>query len=292
YYENELPALKLQYKDYAEWQQEFIQSEAIQIQKEYWMNRFKDGVPVVELPTDYMRPSIQSFEGDSVFFEIDVSLTKRLKQICQDNGVTLYMALMSIYQIWLSKHTGQEDVMVGTVTAGRHNTDLYQVMGMFVNTLALRGNPKGGKTFGQFLQETKENTVEAFENQDYQFEELIEELEMPRETSRNPLFDTMFVLENIDISEFNTGNLTIMPHKTNYAFAKFDMTLLAEENINQISFRWEYATKLYKRETIERYKEHFIQISKEILNNPDQKIADIKMITEIEHHKILNDFNN
>uniref|UniRef100_UPI001374D320 non-ribosomal peptide synthetase n=1 Tax=Bacillus cereus TaxID=1396 RepID=UPI001374D320 len=292
YYENELPALKLQYKDYAEWQQEFIQSEAIQMQKEYWTNRFKDGVPVVELPTDYMRPSVQSFEGDSVFFDIDVTLTKKLKQICQENGVTLYMALISIYQIWLSKYTGQEDVMVGTVTAGRHNTDLYQVMGMFVNTLALRGNPKGGKTFGQFLQETKENTLEAFENQDYQFEELIEELKIPRETSRNPLFDTMFVLENIDTLEFENEKLRVSLDTFNHQKSKFDLTLIGREYNSKLFFQWEFATQLYKKETIERYKKHFIQILKEILNNPDQKIADIKMITEIEHHKILNDFNN
>ncbi|MCB5905738.1 condensation domain-containing protein, partial [Bacillus cereus] len=133
-------------------------------------------------------------------------------------------------------------------------------MGMFVNTLAIRGNPKGGQTFRQFLQETKESTVEAFENQEYQFEELIEELKIQRETSRNPLFDTVFVLENMDTLEFENEKLRVSLDTFNHQKSKFDLTLIGREYNSKLFFQWEFATQLYKKETIERYKEHFIQI--------------------------------
>ncbi|MCB5905832.1 condensation domain-containing protein, partial [Bacillus cereus] len=260
--------------------------------KEYWTNRFKDGVPVVELPTDYARPAVQTFDGDRVSFTLNQELTRQLKEICQETGVTMYMLLMSAYQVWLSKHTGQEDIVVGTVSAGRSHVDLQQMIGMFVNTLVIRADVNAEKTFRKFLEEMKEELLEAFENQDYQFEELVEALSLPRETSRNPLFDTMFVLENIDVPTIPNKGLQMRNYEWNHGISKFDMTIVGQERGNQLHFQWEYATKLYKEETINKFKERFIRILETIVQNIDQSIGELEIITEKEKHQLLYEFNN
>ncbi|MGB7604797.1 MAG: amino acid adenylation domain-containing protein, partial [Lutisporaceae bacterium] len=192
----ELPRLRIQYKDFAAWQNELFKSGEINKQEEYWLKAFDGEVPVLNMPTDYQRPSIQSFEGDSLSLELSEELTNKLKQIAKETGSTMYMVLLSAYNVLLSKYSGQEDIVVGSPIAGRPHADLENIMGMFVNTLAMRNFPQGNKTFKEFLEEVKANSLLAFENQDYQFEELIDKLNVTRDLSRNPLFDVMFSMQN------------------------------------------------------------------------------------------------
>ncbi|AYF81299.1 non-ribosomal peptide synthetase [Bacillus thuringiensis] len=286
YYGKELKELKLQYKDYAEWQQRFIQSEEFQRQKEYWVGQFKDGVTKVDMPTDYVRPNVQSFEGENVYFTIDSELTRKLKEVCQETGVTLYMLLISAYQTLLSKYVAQEEIIVGTVAAGRMHADLQNIVGMFVNTLPIKGELDSNKTFREFLGEIKLKILEAVDNQDYPFEELVEVLALPREASKNPLFDTMFVMENVDISDIKLNGLKINPCNVDYPFAKFDMTVSAKEHHGKLTFRWEYVRNLYKKKTIELFTEHYVEILNSIVRDLDQKISDINMLTKKEQIKL------
>ncbi len=163
--EKKLAPLEIQYKDYSEWQEEFCKGDNIKKQEEYWLKVFEGEIPVLNMPTDFPRPQIQSSEGDRLSFEIDSELTNKLKMFARENGVTMYMLLLAAYTTLLSKYTGQEDIIVGSPTAGRQHDDLKNTIGMFVNTLVMRNRPKADSRFIDYLKKIKENTLNAYENQ-------------------------------------------------------------------------------------------------------------------------------
>ena len=204
----------------------------------------------------------------------------------------MYMVLLAIYNVLLAKYSGQEDIVVGSPIAGRPHADLENIIGMFVNTLAMRNYPRGEKTFKNFLKEVKENSLSAYEHQDYQFEELVEKLNIKRDISRNPLFDTMFILQNFDCNKDTIEELKITPYDNPNKVSKFDLTLQVMINEKGIDFHLEYSTKLFKTETIKYIANHYIKIINEVVKNPDIKLAEIEMISEKEKQQILYEFNN
>ena len=289
---NELEELKIQYKDYSEWQNNFLKSEEMQKQKEYWINRFSDEIPVLNMPVDFHRPSMQSFEGDSISFEIDGKLTESLRKIVKETGGTMYMVLLSGLNVLLSKYSGQEDIIVGSPIAGRSHAYLEKIIGMFVNTLAMRNYPLGNMIYEDFLKAVKENSLAAYENQDYQFEELVDKLNISRDISRNPLFDVMFTMQNFESYEIELKDLIFKGCEQETGIAKFDLTLFASELEENIIFNLQYSTKLYKRETIERMIAHFVNILKAVTADTKIKLNEIEMLTEEEKYKLLNEFND
>ncbi|MGG0755059.1 amino acid adenylation domain-containing protein [Brevibacillus laterosporus] len=292
-YEGEiLPKQRIQYKDYASWQQQQIKSEWYQQQENYWLQAFSGELPVIQLPTDYPRPAVRSFEGNLLEFRIDKQTSEELKQLTSQTGSTLYMVLLTIYTTLLGKYSGQEDIIVGTPIAGRPHADLESMIGMFVNTLAIRNYPRGEKTFYEYLQEVKETSLKAYENQDYLFEELVDKLDVNRDMSRNPLFDTMFVLQNLESKEQELEGLRITSYASEHTISKFDLTLHAMEDADTILCSFEYATTLYKKETIERMAKHFLQLIDGLLSNPHAKLSTIEMMTMQEKTLILETFNN
>lgn len=287
-----LEALRIQYKDYSAWENRLLASEAMKKHEEYWVTMFRDEIPVLNLPTDHPRPSFQSFEGESLSFTLDRDLTKRLNEICKANIATLYMTLLASYNVLLSKYSGQEDIVVGSPIAGRPHADLHNIVGMFVNTLAMRNYPVRNKTFIEFLQEVKQSALSAYEHQGYQFDKLVEKLDINRDLSRNALFDSMFVMRNTENKEIRLDHANIRPHQFERGVSKFDITLGAEERGEEIHFDIEYCTKLFQRETIERMIGHFKNILKEVAENPEIKLCEIGMLSEEEKREILLDFNN
>ncbi|WP_339373137.1 condensation domain-containing protein, partial [Paenibacillus elgii] len=225
----ELSPLRIQYKDYASWQQSQVDNQQMIKQEAYWLNVFDGELPVLDLPTDYVRPSVQSFAGDRIEFVVDHARSMGLRQLAAQTGSTLYMVLLAAYTALLHKYTGQEDVIVGTPIAGRPHADLESIIGMFVNTLALRHYPAGEKTFHDYVQEVKETSLKAFENQDYPFEALVDKLDLKRDMSRHPLFDTMFVLQNTEQGEDDLEGLQFKPYPHQHQAAKFDLTLQVTE---------------------------------------------------------------
>ncbi len=288
----ELKPLRIQYKDFSEWQNNLFKSEKLRVQEEYWLRKFEGEIPVLNLTTDYKRPAVQSFEGDSIKFEINKELTNKLRQIAKDTGSTMYMVLLGTFNILLSKYSGQEDIIVGSPIAGRPHADLENIIGMFVNTLAMRNLPDGNKTFREFLKEVKENSLAAYENQDYQFEELVEKLNITRDLSRNPVFDVMFVLQNMGMGDFYVEGINIKPYKVENKVSKFDITMNTVELENSISIVMQYCTKLFSRATIERMCKYYENIIQEVIENIDIKLSEIDILTEEERHHILTDFNN
>ncbi|MGB7606049.1 MAG: condensation domain-containing protein, partial [Lutisporaceae bacterium] len=287
-----LEELRVQYKDYSAWENRMLASEGMKKHEEYWTKMFSDEIPVLNSQTDYPRPSIQSFEGESIGFGLDKDLTQKLNKISKAKVATLYMTLLSAYNILLSKYSGQEDIVVGSPIAGRSHAELYNMVGMFVNTLAMRNYPGRKKTFNEFLQEVKKNALSAYENQGYQFDKLVEKLDIKRDLSRNALFDTMFTLQNTENKEMELDKVRIKQFQFERGVSKFDITLSAEEKGEEIKFNLEYCTKLFKRETIERMIEHFKNILKAVAEEPEIKLCEIDMLSEEEKREILVAFNN
>ncbi|MEK5109515.1 non-ribosomal peptide synthase/polyketide synthase [Cytobacillus sp. FSL K6-0129] len=293
YADGALPDLRIQYKDYAVWQQSQLKSDEMKEHKEYWLKQFESGIPILDLPTDYPRPAVQSYEGDSVDFTLSQEVTEKLREIAKKHNVTMYMLLFAAYNTLLYKYTGQEEIVVGTPIAGRTHADMEKIVGMFVNTLALKMNPRGDMAFSEFLAQVKSQTLEAYQHQDYQFEELVEQLDVERDMSRHPLFDTMFNFETIDSQALSMADLIVEPYTYESLITKFDLTLGITETNDGLMGAIEFSQKLFKRETIERWKTHFIELLTQLsMNGEDQQIADIEVLTQSEQKQILEEFNN
>jgi amino acid adenylation domain-containing protein/non-ribosomal peptide synthase protein (TIGR01720 family) len=288
----ELSPLPYQYKDFSEWQNREEQRKALESQREYWLREFQGEIPILNLTTDYPRPGIQSFEGNTVSFEISIEETKALNQLAKKHGATLYIVLLTAFNVLLARLSNQEDIIIGTPLAGRRNVELEQIIGMFINTLAVRNFPESEKKFNDFLGEVKESTLIAFENQDYPFEELVEQVSVNRDVSRNPLFDVMFVLQNMDFPKVEIPGLKLLPYKYKNKISKFDLELSAVEAEGKVLFSFNYCINLFTQETIERFISYFKKIITSILIEPGIKILDIEIITEEEKRQILFDFND
>ncbi|MBC2521334.1 non-ribosomal peptide synthetase, partial [Clostridium saccharobutylicum] len=287
-----LDELKIQYKDFSEWQKKFFTTEAAKKQEAYWLKEFSGKIPVLNMPTDYQRPSEQSFEGDKIKFRLDKTVTDKLKEIAAKTDATLYMTIVAAYNVLLSKYTGQEDIIVGSPVAGRTHESFQNIVGMFVNTIALRNFPKSDKKFIEFLTEVKKKFLESYENQDYQFEELIVRLDVEKDFSRNPLFDTMVAWQNVDIREADISGLSFVPYDFNSSIAKFDLTLLVYESKEGLECTFEYCTKLFKKETIEKFAASFGKVLTQIVENSKATILQIEIVEESEKKKLLYDFND
>ncbi|MEQ7052119.1 non-ribosomal peptide synthase/polyketide synthase [Paenibacillaceae sp. P-4] len=291
YHGEQVPPLHIQYKDYAAWQQSEAQKEQLRHQQAYWLDQFQGELPILELPTDYARPAMQQYGGLTLPFRIDKDVADGLNRIAADTGTTLYMVLLAAYTVMLHKYTGQEDIVVGTPIAGRTHEELQPLIGMFVNTLAIRAYPAGAKAFRSYLDEIRSTMLGAYEHQQYPFEELVEGLQLTRDLSRNPLFDTMFALDNTDMKADSLGELQMKPYPLEYTISKFDVSLDVKADEAGLDCSFEYATSLFKSETIHRMAEHFSQLLKDIVNHPDAQMGELGMLTVQESDEILQVFN-
>ena len=294
----ELPPLELQYKDYAAWKNQRIErrEEEITNQETYWLKQFEDQIPVLSLPRDYPRPAVKSFTGRHINFSLGKVSVQRFYTLAAQEDVTLFILLLAVFNIFISRLSGSEDIAAGTPAAGRRRPDLQQIIGMFVNTLALRNYPVGEKNFMTFLKEVKENFLAAFENQDYEFEELVEKLGVTRDAGRNPLFDVMFTLRSKETQKRNSPHPDIqdIPPSYDYAHrvARFDLILLAVEDADELFFTLEYSTELFKEETAEQFVRYFKSLVSSILENPGRRLSEFRLITPLEKQELLYGFNN
>jgi amino acid adenylation domain-containing protein len=272
----ELKPLRLQYKDYSEWKNSKKQKERIKRQEAYWLRLFSDEIPALQLPTDHNRPVIHSFEGDSSFFVINKKETRGLKELAMELDATLFMTLLAVFSIFLSKLSGQEDILVGTAVAGRSHADLQHVIGMFVNTIVFRNYLSSNKTFKALVKEVKNRTLESYKNQDYPFEMLVEKLPIRRDTSRNPLFDVMFNMWTLDDDSISVGKVNENAEmKSLRKASKFDLTLYGFEAKDSMLFFFQYSTKLFKKSTIDKFMKFFKEIVHEVQQDPNMIIMNL-----------------
>jgi NRPS condensation-like uncharacterized protein/acyl carrier protein len=288
YNQKTLEPLTLQYKDYSEW----MRGRNLENQKTYWTNIFKEEVPVIELPYDYKRPSEQSYEGALTGIMIPREIKNGIMKLCRDTGTTEYMVFLAGLMVVLYKYSRQEDIVVGSPISGRTHKDTELMMGMFMNTLAIRQRPKPKKKFLDFLQEVKENCLKAYENQEYPFEELVEAVEVPRDFSRNPLFDVMFMLQNNEKVQISMDDVILEQIWKEHSISKFDLTISVVNQGDGCKILAEYCTKLFKEETVKGILEHFKQVILNVIRNPETMIGEIEVVTKEELELILNKFND
>jgi amino acid adenylation domain-containing protein len=287
-----LPELPIQYADYAVWQRGWLTGEVLDEQLGYWKQQLGGELPVLELPTDRPRPTLPSYRGGRVRFELPGELSRQVRQLSRQQGATLFMTLLAAFQVLLYRYTGQTDLVVGTPIAGRARRELEGLIGFFVNTLVLRVDLSGEPSFRQLLGRVREVALEAYSHQELPFEKLVEELQPERDVSRNPLFQVMFILQNAPRRDLELGGLEVSPVEVEIGTAKFDLTLSLSDRAQGLAGVLEYSTDLFDRETVERLAGHYRRLLEGAVDNPEERISRLPLLTEREQHQILVEWND
>ncbi|MEH2331117.1 amino acid adenylation domain-containing protein [Nostoc sp.] len=292
---SELPELPIQYADFAIWQRQWLQTEVLQTQLDYWKQLLKNAPTLLELPTDRPRPAIQTFQGAIQSVEFSEELTEAIANFSRQEGATLFMTLFAAFVTLLYRYTGSDDIVVGTPLAKRDRLELEGLIGFFVNTLALRTDLSGNPSFGQLLSRVRQVMLQAYTHPDLPFEELVKALQPQRDLSHTPLFQVMFVLENAPISEVELPGLTINSFGTERTTAKFDLTLFIKNTTTSTTLStgsglvaaWQYNTDLFDSGTIERMAGHFVALLEGVIANPQQQISQLPLLTQVEQQQLL-----
>ena len=279
---NPLPPLPIQYADFTLWQRRSLQGQHLQTQREYWQQQFATLPPVLQLPTDRPRPAVQSFRGDRGEFSLSVELTAALKRLGQAHEATLFMTLLAAFKVLLHRYTGQTDLTIGSAIANRNQAELEGLVGLFMNTLALRTDLAGNPSFQELLGRVREVALGAYSHQDLPFEQLIEGLKLPRELSHTPLFQVMVILQNAPSPALTLPGLTLKPLELAHTTAKFDLTLIAAEVAGGLQGTLEYNTDLFDKATIERLLGHFQMLLAGLVANPEARLSEISLLTPAE----------
>jgi amino acid adenylation domain-containing protein len=286
-----LNPLPIQYTDFALWQQQYFSPEFLAPQLSYWKEQLAGLPPLLELPTDKSRPAIQTFSGQSLAFELPSELTQQLKQLSQQSGVTLYMTLLAVLAVLLSRYSHQTDIPIGTAIANRNRKEIESLIGFFVNNLVLRFDLTDNPTFAELLQQARQIALEGYANQDVPFEKVVEELQPERSLSYHPLFQVMFVWQNTPKKEWDLADLNITEKPITTDTAKFDLTLSLEEKGETITGFWEYNMDLFEVETIKRMMGHFQTLVTEIASNSQARIGELPLLTAEEKQQLLVEWN-
>ncbi|WP_392535134.1 non-ribosomal peptide synthase/polyketide synthase [Nostoc sp. C117] len=285
--------LPIQYADFAIWQRNWLQGDVLQSQLSYWQQQLANAPALLSLPTDRPRPSMQTFAGAYQQFALSKELTDKLTQLSQQQGVTLFMTLLAAFDTLLYRYTGTEDILVGSPIANRDRSEIEGLIGFFLNTLVMRTNLAGNPSFSELLGRVREMAMDAYSHQNLPFEMLVEALQPERDLSHTPLFQVMFVLQNAPISQqLELSGLTISPLVVKNTTTKFDLTLGMENTANGLVGMWEYNTDLFDASTIERMTGHFLTLLEGIIANPEERISQLSLLTEVEQHQLLIEWNN
>jgi amino acid adenylation domain-containing protein/thioester reductase-like protein len=284
--------LPIQYADFAHWQRQWFQGEELATQLSYWKRQLGDNPPVLQLPTDYPRSAVQTYQGQRESIALSKTLTNKLKTLSQQEEATLFMTLLAAFKVLLYRYTGQEDIFVGSPIANRNQVEIEELIGFFINTLVLRTDLSGNPTFRELLQRVREVALEAYSHQDVPFEKIVAELQPERYLSHNPLFQTIFALQNApspapDFLELDSSFLQIDTQT-----AKFEFQLELFEKLEGLEGWCEYNTTLFTSETINRMLGHFQVLLEAIVSNPDQRLSDLPLLTDAERHQLLVEWNN
>ena len=288
----ELPALPLQYADYSEWQRQWLEGEPLETQLKYWREKLQ-GVPShLDLPTDRPRQATESFNGDATYISLSRELTDKLKELGRQHGATLFMTLLAGLQAVLARHSGQDDVVVGTAIANRTHPDLEKVIGFFLNTLPLRIRLDGDPTFVELLARAKETSLGAYAHQDMPFEKLVEALNPERSLSHSPLVQVFFVLQNAPVEALELKGLRLKPVPSGFKTVKGDMYLSMHESPEGLEGRLEYSTDLFDLATVDGLLQHLRVLLEAAARNPELKLSQLPLLTSEERHEILVNWNN
>jgi len=272
-----LPELSIQYGDYAVWQRNWLQGKVLDDQVAYWREQLAGAVPTLNLPTDFPRPAVQSYQGANQRFQLPEDLTSKLKRLCKEEGVTMFMLLLAGWQTLLHRYTGQDDILVGSPIANRQRAEFEPLIGCLINTLVFRGCLEGNPSFTEFLQRMREVALGAYAHQDVPFDLLVEILQPERRANYTPFFQTVFVLQNAPMKTLQLSNLTLAPLEVDHIATQFDLILAAVEAKGELKGTLTYNTDIYVAETISEMLRDFRRLLEEIVADPKRRVLDIPL---------------
>ncbi|HEV2828702.1 MAG TPA: amino acid adenylation domain-containing protein [Pyrinomonadaceae bacterium] len=277
--ESQLPALRVQYADFAEWQRARLNGGALSAQLAYWKQQLANAPLVLDLPTDRLRPLMLSSHGARQAISLVQDLRQALKDVSREEGVTLFTLLMAAFQVLLARYSGQDDILVGTPVAGRTLVDTETLIGCFINTLVLRGDLSGNPSLREVIKRTREQALGAFTNQDVPFEKLVEELRPNRTLSRSPIFQVMFVLQDETKPDLMLPGIRVTPLEFDSTTAKFELALGVVEKAESMDVWLSYSTDLYEPASIAAILDDFTQVLKVIVSDCGQQLSDLPAVS-------------
>jgi amino acid adenylation domain-containing protein len=286
-----LPGLSIQYSDFANWQTNTTRINSMQSSLNYWKNQLSGELPALELPTDHSRSSKQTFTGATHRFVLSKSLTASLEKFCQQEDVTLFMTLLTTFDILLHRYSGQDDILVGTPVANRNLREIEDLIGVFINTIVLRTNMEGDPGFRELLNQVKDVSLNAYAHQDLPFEKLVEELKPKRDLSRTPIFQVVFNLQNSPMPKLEVPGLKIVPLEIDRGVSQFDLSLMMTKLETQYNCTVEYNSDLFTPATIKRMFESFQLLLEHALADPSYRVSKLKIIDDNYHHYITQELN-
>jgi amino acid adenylation domain-containing protein len=284
--------LDIQYTDYAVWQRNYLSGEVLDRKINYWKEKLS-GVATLQLPTDFTRPVVQSTQGAARRFTLNRELSDELQTLSRQQGTTLFMTLLAAFKVLLYRYSGQEDICVGTLIAGRTQQETEGLIGFFLNSLTLRSDLDSHHSFLSLLEQVKQTTLSAYEHQDVPFEKVVEAVVKERDLSRNPLYQVMFVMQNVpDEPALQLGDLQLTLEEAEQITAPFDLSLSMEESAAGLSGRVVYCADLFTTETIDRMMVHYELLLQDIVKSPGEQIGALGMLTSREAYQLLVTFND
>ncbi|HST63409.1 MAG TPA: amino acid adenylation domain-containing protein [Longimicrobium sp.] len=289
--ESPLAELDVQYADYAVWQREQLAGETLDRQLAYWKERLAGAPELLELPTDHPRPAVQTYRGANERMELSLQLLERLQALGRSEGATLYMVLLSAFQLLLSKYGAGEDIVVGSPIAGRTRREVEELIGFFVNTLVLRTDLSGDPGFREVLRRVREATLGAYEHQDVPFEKLVAELQPERSLTHSPLFQVAFTLDNAQDTGGGLPGLRVQGVAAGLTAAKFDLSLGLTETARGMRGGLNYSTDLFERGTIERMLGHLERVLEQVAADADVRLSELELLGEAERALVLEAWN-
>ncbi|WP_456407429.1 amino acid adenylation domain-containing protein [Caldithrix abyssi] len=289
--EARLPELEIQYVDYAVWQQNWLKGETLQKELDFWKQTLGMDPPVLELPTDFPRPAVQTFNGKTISVKVDPQLSQKIKELSRENNVTVFMTLLAAFQSLLHRYSRQDEILVGSPIANRNRSETEKLIGFFVNNIVIKGDFSERLEFSELLQQIRENTLNAYAHQDVPFEQIVDALVTKREMSHSPLFQVMFVMQNLPEARFELPGLTMRSAEEEAGSAKFDLSLIVTEADDHFNFDFEFNTDLFKESTIRRMQQHLLNFLRAVTEDSDQPIDLINYLSEEELKPLLHDWN-
>jgi len=289
--EHGLERLAVQYADFAVWQREWLSGAVLEGQLSYWRKQLAGAPPLLELPTDYPRPAVQSHRGAAVPFAVPMDQTAGLKELSRRSGVTLFMTLLAAFEVLLLHYTGQTDLVVGTNIANRNRAETENLIGFFVNNLVLRTDLSGNPGFRELLDRVRNVCLGAYLHQDMPFDKLVEELRPERMLSHNPLFQVMFVLQNAPRSVLDVPGLSFRSLGNARNVARFDLLVNVFETPEGLQGSAEYSTDLFDVSTVKRMLEYYGTLLAAVVANPDKPLQSFSLMQETDSHQLIHAFN-
>ncbi|RKH44041.1 amino acid adenylation domain-containing protein [Corallococcus sp. AB050B] len=286
-----LPPLPIRYTDYARWQRATLQGEALETQLTWWKRHLEGAPHALDLPTDRPRPPVQAQAGAAHFVRLPAAVDAAVKELCHQQGVTAFMALLAGFQALLSRYSGQDDLVVGSPISGRNQREVEGLIGFFVNALPLRVKVSGAESFQSLLTRVRETCLGAYAHQEVPFEQLVDALQTPRDLSRTPVFQTVFALFK-DFPGIPLRGLETAPVSFDPGLAKHDLTLFMRESATGMVTHWEYNTALFDAATVERMAGHYIRLLEQVTRNPERPLASLSLLTEAERQQLLVAWND